>query len=41
MAHDGYQDSHVRIAKRQERQKGRQVIYKELAEYGESQKKKK
>lgn len=41
MASDGYQDRHVRKARRKERQKGKQVIKQELNEYGKSQKKEK
>ncbi len=38
---DGYQDMHVRKARRKERQKGKKVIKQELKEYGPSQKKEK
>jgi hypothetical protein len=34
MSSDGYQDRHVRKARRKERQKGKQIIRKELNEVG-------
>lgn len=38
-ASDGYQDRHVRKARRKERQKAKQIIKRELAEHGKPQKK--
>ena len=40
-ASDGYQDRHVRKARRKERQKGKQIIRQELTEHGKSQAKEK